>query len=157
MVWCLVTRAFIALGANLGDREANLQRAMKLLGESNGVKVIRVSSFYDNPAVGGPESSPTFLNAAAEIETSLSPRELMDRLLEIERMMGRVRGEKWGPRIIDLDLLLYGDEIVAEKNLTVPHPLMHDRAFVLVPLAEIAAREVHPLLHVTIEELRSGL
>ena len=95
----------------------------------------RVSSLLENPAVGGPKDSPPFLNAAAEIETTLSPIELLHRLLEIEKSLGRVRREKWEPRLIDLDLLLYGDQIIDTPELKIPHPLMHQRKFVLQGIA----------------------
>src|SRR4051812_658970 len=104
--------AYIALGANLGDREANLREALQRLGQSPQIHVGRASRMLENPAVGGPPDSPPFMNMVVMIQTTLRPEELLDRLLEIERQMGRERREKWGPRPIDLDLLLYGDEIV---------------------------------------------
>lgn len=149
--------AYIALGANLGDRPANLRRALELLKQSPGIEVIRVSSFIENPAVGGPANSPAFLNGAAEIRTTLSTRALLDRLLDVEKQLGRIRGEKWSPRTIDLDLLLYGSQIIDEPGLTVPHPLMHERRFVLDPLAEIAPNTVHPVFNRTITNLLKSL
>jgi 2-amino-4-hydroxy-6-hydroxymethyldihydropteridine diphosphokinase len=144
---------YIALGANLGDRRANLDSAVEKLRATPGVRVIKVSTYHETPAVGGPPDSPPFLNAAAELETTLSSRALLDRLLEIEQSLGRTRREKWGPRLIDLDLLLYGDQVIAEPNLHVPHPLMHERRFVLAPLAEIARDVVHPVQKRSIGEL----
>ena len=149
--------AYIALGANLGDRRANMERAVDLLRATPGVAVTRVSSFLETPAVGGPPDSPPFLNAAAELKTTLSPRRLLDRLLEIERLLGRQRREKWGPRTIDLDLLLYADHVIAEPQLQVPHPLMHLREFVLAPLSEIAPDLPHPVLMCSIALLLSNL
>ncbi|HEX4792612.1 MAG TPA: 2-amino-4-hydroxy-6-hydroxymethyldihydropteridine diphosphokinase [Humisphaera sp.] len=145
--------AYIALGANLGDREANLREALKQLGETPGLRVDRASSLLENPAVGGPPDSPAFINMVATIQTTLRPEELLDRLLEIERHLGRERREKWGPRPIDLDLLLYGDQIVKSEQLTLPHPRMHERRFVLEPLAEIAPDLVHPVLKRTVTSL----
>jgi 2-amino-4-hydroxy-6-hydroxymethyldihydropteridine diphosphokinase len=145
--------AYIALGANLGDRAANLRKALEHLAATPGVELGRVSSFLDNPAVGGPAGGPAFLNAVAELRTTLTPRQLLARMLEIEREMGRERREKWGPRLIDLDLLLYGDQIIDEHDLKVPHPLMHERSFVLIPLAEIAPGVVHPVLQQSIRLL----
>lgn len=149
--------AYIALGANLGDRAANLHRALELLKQSPGIEVIRASSLIENPAVGGPANSPAFLNGAAEISTTLSSRALLDQLLEIEKQLGRVRSEKWSPRTIDLDLLLYGSQIINEQGLTVPHPLMHQRRFVLEPLAELAPAIVHPVFNRTIADLLKSL
>src|SRR3954466_772572 len=121
------TTAFVALGANLGDREANIRRAVELLGETEGIAVAQVSSLLENPAIGGPEDSPAFLNGVAKVETTLDPRALLDRLLQIEKELGRERRDRWEPRPIDLDLLLYGDRTVNEDNLTIPHPRMHER------------------------------
>ena len=145
--------AHIALGSNLGDRESNIRSAVMTLGKLEGVRVRRVSTLFENPAVGGPSDAPAFLNTAAELDTSLDARALLRRLLEVERALGRQRRERWAPREIDLDLLLYGDETIDEPGLTVPHPLMHERLFVLKPLAEIAPRVVHPIHKKTIAEL----
>ncbi|MEO6436645.1 MAG: 2-amino-4-hydroxy-6-hydroxymethyldihydropteridine diphosphokinase [Tepidisphaeraceae bacterium] len=145
--------AYLALGANLGDRRANLDRALGLLRAMGDLRVTKVSSFLENLAVGGPPGSPAFLNAAAEIETTLPPRELLARLLNVEHQLGRERREKWGPRLIDLDLLLYGDQTIAEPNLQIPHPLMHERRFVLEPLAEIAPDVLHPTFGMSIRDL----
>ncbi|HZL37395.1 MAG TPA: 2-amino-4-hydroxy-6-hydroxymethyldihydropteridine diphosphokinase [Tepidisphaeraceae bacterium] len=145
--------AYIALGANLGDRERNLRDALALLEGVPDVKVNRVSPFLDNPTVGGPPDSPPFLNAAAELQTTLAARDLLQKLLEIEQSLGRVRRERWGPRVIDLDLLVYGPEMIAMPNLVVPHPRLRERRFVLEPLASIAPDLVVPGLGQTVAEL----
>ncbi len=132
-----MTRAFIGLGANLGDREGTIRAALAALDATDEIEVVAVSRLVDTEPVGvGPQ--PRFLNGAAELETTLPARELLDRLLETERRFGRVRvpGEH-GPRTIDLDLLLYGDETIDEPGLTVPHPRLHERPFVREPLAEL--------------------
>ncbi len=129
--------AYIGLGANLGDREAALRRALDLLAAEPGIEVTAVSAFRDTDPVGLLDQ-PRFLNAAARIETGLGPDELLERLLGVERALGRTRtGPRFGPRTIDLDLLLYGDSTLHDPNLTVPHPRLHERAFVLEPLAEL--------------------
>jgi len=146
--------AYVALGANLGDRESNLRSALKQLDDSHAaIRVVRVSKFLEYPAVGGPVDSPPFLNAAAEIRTTLTPTDLLYRLLDIERGLGRSRREKWEPRVIDLDLLLYADQIIRTDELTVPHPLMHERRFVIEPLAQIAPDLMHPIRGRCISEL----
>ena len=149
--------AYVALGSNLGDRAANLRDAVDRLGATPGIRVMAVSSSFDNPAVGGPADSPPFLNAAAAVETTLTPQELLQCLLEIEREMGRRRRRKWEPRIIDLDLLLYASEVIDEPDLKVPHPLMHQREFVLRPLCEIAHAAIHPVLTRTVGDLLLAL
>src|SRR5665213_259470 len=152
-----IAKAYIALGANLGDRRKNLDDAIALLHATAGVHVTAVSSFLENPAVGGPADSPAFLNAVAEIETSLSPIELLHRLLDIERALGRIRQEKWGPRTIDLDLLLYADQVEDTPELILPHPRLAERRFVLQPLAEIAPRLIVPGLRKRVDELLAEL
>ena len=107
----------------------------------------------ENPAIGGPAGAPAFLNAVAEMQTSLDPGALLGRLLETERQLGRIRKKKWEPRIIDLDLLLYGDRVIRSPDLIIPHPLMHERQFVLKPLVEIAPEAIHPTLGASAAEL----
>jgi len=128
--------AYVALGANLGDREVSLIEAIRRLREDPEVEVVRVSGAYETAPVGY-EDQPSFLNMALSLRTELEPVELLRRLLSIEQEMGRVREFRWGPRNIDLDLLLYGDTEMDTPELTLPHPRMGERAFVLVPLNEI--------------------
>lgn len=128
--------AYVGLGANLGPREITLLRAVDLLGATEGVDVLAVSQLRETEPVGVADQPP-FLNGAVRIETSLEPRALLDCLLAIERSLGRVRGERWGPRTLDLDLLVYGRESVDEPGLRVPHPRLHERRFALAPLAEL--------------------
>lgn len=148
--------AYIGLGSNIGDKTGNLKRAIEELGKVSGSEVLAVSSFYKTEPVGGVEQD-WFINAVAKIETGLSPRELLKALLDIERNLGRIRDTKWGPRIIDLDILLYDDLVIEEEGLAVPHPYLHERGFALAPLAEIAPAYVHPRLKKSISELLSVL
>ena len=148
--------AYIGLGSNMGDKIANLNKAIEELGKVPGNKVLAVSSFYKTEPVGGVEQD-WFVNAAAEIETSLTPRELLNKLLYIEKNLGRVRDARWGPRVIDLDILLYDDLVMNEEGLSIPHPYLHERGFVLVPLAEIAPKVIHPKFKKSISELMRGI
>ena len=137
-------RAYVGLGSNLGDRSATLARALELLGERQGIEIVAVSSFRETDPVGYLDQ-PRFLNAAAAIETSLSPEALLDALLEVERELGRTReGQRYGPRTVDLDLLLLEGITVNEPGLTVPHPRLHERVFALAPLAELDPSLVVP-------------
>jgi 2-amino-4-hydroxy-6-hydroxymethyldihydropteridine diphosphokinase len=132
-----VARAYVGLGANLGDREATLRCAVDRLDEVDGVHVVAVSELRETDPVGVVDQ-PRFLNGAVGVDTTLSPRQLLDALLGIERELGRVRdGERWGPRTVDLDLLLYEDLVVDEPGLRVPHPRLHERRFAVEPLAEL--------------------
>jgi 2-amino-4-hydroxy-6-hydroxymethyldihydropteridine diphosphokinase len=149
--------AYLALGANLGDREKNIRQALSALSREDSIVVTRVSSLLENPAVGGEPGAPAFLNAAVEIQTTLGSHALLHRILNIEQQLGRVRRTKWEPRPIDIDLLLYGDEIISSQELVIPHPLMHERQFVLKPLAEIAPQAVHPVLQMTVAGLFQNL
>jgi 2-amino-4-hydroxy-6-hydroxymethyldihydropteridine diphosphokinase len=134
-----VPRAFVALGSNLGDREATIRDAVRELGDAPGVRLLSVSALLDTEPVGV-VGQPRFLNGVAALETELTARDLLDLLLRVEHRLGRTRDEAapHGPRTIDLDLLLYGEEEIDEPGLTVPHPRLHEREFVLGPLAEVA-------------------
>ena len=132
-----MARAYIGLGANLGDREATIRRAVELLDADPDLAVVAVSTLRQTEPVGYVDQ-PTFLNGAVAVETELAPRDLLARLLAVERALGRTReGQRWGPRTIDLDLLVHGSEVVAEPGLRVPHPRLAERRFALEPLAEL--------------------
>lgn len=130
-------RAYLGVGANLGNREETIERALELLGLQKGVEVVAVSALRETEPVGFTDQ-PRFLNGAAAVETDLEPRELLEALLAVERDLGRTRdGPRFGPRTIDLDLLVFGDRELSEPGLTVPHPRLAERAFALEPLAEL--------------------
>ena len=133
-----MTRAYVGLGANIGDRQETIRRAVERLGVEPGIEVVGVSTLRETDPVGYPDQ-PRFVNGAVAVETWLSPRELLDRLLVVERELGRVReaSRRFGPRAIDLDLLLFGDSVVNEPDLTVPHPRLVERRFALEPLHEL--------------------
>lgn len=133
----LTADAYLSLGGNLGDPAAAMAAALQVIDGSPQARVVAVSSLYRTPPWGKLDQ-PDFLNAAARLETGLQPRALLDLCLEAERRLKRVRGERWGPRLIDIDLLLHGTQAVDEPGLELPHPRMLERAFVMVPLAEIA-------------------
>lgn len=149
--------AHIALGSNLGDRRGHLDQALQKLRETPGVSVEKVSRYHETEPVGGPSGQEKYLNAAAELRTDLSPDDLLHLLLDIETQLGRVRREPWGPRTLDLDLVLYGNVVREGPALTLPHPRMHERRFVLDPLVEIAPDAVHPRLGLTVRQLHDRL
>lgn len=138
-----MTRAYVGLGANVGPREVTILRAVDLLAAADGVSVVAVSQLRETEPVGVVDQ-PAFLNAAVAVDTSLDARALLDLLLGVERELGRVRTERWGPRTIDLDLLVFGDETIDEPGLRVPHPRLGERRFALEPLAELAPDLVVP-------------
>ena len=146
--------AYIGLGSNLGDREAMLKKAVQCLREEEDLEVRKVSSWYFTEPVGGPIGQEKYLNGVIEVVTNLRAKELLDRLLAIENRLGRKRAQRWGPRCIDLDLLLYGEEVIKTEHLQVPHKRMHEREFVLRGLVEIAPEVKHPVLGKTARQMR---
>ena len=151
-----VTTAYIGLGSNLGDREKSVKSAVKILGETEGTEVIRISDIVEtNPL--GQANQPKYLNAVSEIETNLNAEDLHKRLVGIETSLGREKREKWAPRIIDLDLLLFGGEVINHPDLTVPHPQMHLRSFVLKGLCQLNPELVHPVINESMNELAARL
>ena len=147
---------FIGLGSNLGERESMIRLALEDLSRLPGTRLVRASSLYDTEPVGE-VVQPNFLNAVAQLDTGLSARQLLWNLHLIEKRLGRVRTQRWGPRTIDLDLLLYGDEVIEESDLRVPHPELTLRSFVLVPLVELDPLLVHPVTGETLLHLLSRL
>ena len=153
------SRVYIGYGSNLGNRGAYINKALVLLDEAPGVKITAVSSVIETQPVGGPENQADYLNGVAEVSCSLSPINLFYLLQSIENRLDRVRHEHWGSRTIDLDLLLYGTEVhkIEDPNLIIPHPLMHKRLFVMVPMVEIAPDVIHPELNQTMLEIHDLL
>ena len=149
----MASLALIGLGSNLGDRGALLEAAIGALSDTPGIEVRRVSAFHETEPVGGPPGQGPYLNAAAALETTLAPEELLWVLQSIEVRFGRARTVRWGARTLDLDLLLFGDRILETAELTVPHPRLAERRFVLEPLVEVAPDAVEPRTDRTISEL----
>ncbi len=147
-----MSKVFVGVGSNLGDREFLIRKAVESMRDLPRTLVVRVSSLYDTDPVGEVDQ-PAFLNAVAWLETTLEPRELLWQLLLIEKRMGRVRSQRWGPRPIDLDLLFYGDDTIDEPDLKVPHPEAHRRAFVLLPLLELDPNFIHPTTGESVRKL----
>jgi 2-amino-4-hydroxy-6-hydroxymethyldihydropteridine diphosphokinase len=147
-------RVYLSLGSNVGDRAANLRTAINLVSSLG--DVMAVSSFYETEPVEF-AAQPWFLNCAVELDTEKMPKQLLAGILDIEREMGRRRVQKKGPRTLDIDILLFGNSIIQTKGLTIPHPAMHERRFVLEPLAEIAPEARHPVIKRTVRELRDAL
>ncbi len=147
--------AHIGLGSNLGDRAAMLRSAVAVIDDLAKVRVVPggVASLYETDPVGGPGDQPMFLNSALRISTTLDPASLLAAILAVETGLGRVRGPRWSARLIDIDLLLFGDVVLQSDRLTIPHPRLHERLFVLAPLAEIAADVIHPVIGASIETL----
>jgi len=143
----------IALGSNLGDSQVTLEAALKTLDQTSGIRVKTYSSWYVTAPIGGPAEQPSYLNGCALLEVEQTPQELLQTLLAIEDQFGRVRQERWGPRTLDLDLLLFEDLILDTPHLQIPHPRMTQRAFVLVPLAEIAPDWIEPVSREAISQL----
>jgi 2-amino-4-hydroxy-6-hydroxymethyldihydropteridine diphosphokinase len=147
-------RVYLSLGSNVGDRAANLRTAINRVSSLG--DVMAVSSFYETEPVEF-AAQPWFLNCAVELDTEKMPKQLLAGILDIEREMGRRRVQKKGPRTLDIDILLFGNSIIQTKGLTIPHPAMHERRFVLEPLAEIAPEARHPVIKRTVRELRDAL
>ena len=145
--------AYLGLGSNLGNRLAFLRSGRDTLAERPDIELIRAAGIYETEAVGGPPENPAFLNTVLEIKTSAEPQQLLTICLAVEDEFGRSRPVRWAPRTLDIDILFYADQIIHEANLTIPHPRLHERSFVLAPLREIAPDLRHPRIDKTIGEL----
>lgn len=151
-----IITAYIGLGSNIGDRKKNIDSAIEMLNSADDITVSAVSTYINTPPVGYTDQ-PDFLNAVVELKTTLSPQKLLAVCQDTERELKRVRVVKWGPRTIDLDILLYGEAVLDDENLIIPHPRMHEREFVMKPLKEIAPQAFHPVLEQTAGDIYKGL
>ncbi len=147
---------YIGIGSNLGDKVGNCRRAIEAIVSDGRNRIVQCSPLYQTEPVGKKDQD-WFVNGVVAVETSMQPGELLDFLLTTEKRMGRVRKERWGPRVIDLDILLFGQEVIDEGGLQIPHPRLHERGFVLSPLRDIAPGLVHPLLGKTISQILTEL
>ncbi len=145
------TNVFLLLGTNEGDRIANLTSALSYI-EKEAVTVLQISKIYETAAWGNTDQ-PSFLNQVVLLETALDPEELLSVLLKIEMELGRIRKQKWGPRVIDIDILFYGDTVISTENLKIPHPEIQNRRFTLVPLVDLSPDFIHPTLHCSLRQL----
>jgi len=144
-------RAFIGLGSNLGDRKKNIENSVDLLVGTKKANLLKRAAYYETEPIG--PNQPWFINTAIKIETSLSPEALLNRCKEVERRIGRFDTTHWGPRLVDLDLLLFGDRVLSSEKLDIPHPQMETREFVLRPLIELEPELIHPELDIPLKEL----
>lgn len=151
-----MSTAYLGLGSNLGNRLAFLRGGRDSLVSKFPIKLLQAAGVYETEAVGGPPDNPLFLNTVLQIETSLSAEKLLEACLAVEDEFGRSRPVRWSPRTLDIDILFYEDLVLCQENLTIPHPRLQERAFVLAPLQEIAPDYKHPVLDLTIAELAAG-
>ena len=152
----LTKHVFLGLGSNLGDRETHLKDAIRTLSSHASINITAQSSVLGTEPMGN-ENQGKFLNAVVEIETTMSPRELLHACLDIEIQQGRVRKGKWGPRTIDIDILFFSDQLIQEDGLHIPHPEVHNRPFTLIPMAEIAPDFIHPMMEKDIKAMSGAL
>jgi len=149
------TICYIGLGSNVGDRLQNIKKAVSLIADWPDSKILKTSSIYETEPWGVKDQAP-FFNAVIEISTNLLPEVLLKHCLDTEKQMGRIRTIKWGPRIIDLDILFYGSQVIKTDTLVIPHPLLAERDFVIIPLNDIAPDFIHPVTHLSIHELTAS-
>lgn len=152
----ITVTSYLGIGSNLGDRIANIETSIEYLRFIPRISVKKISPLYETPASGGPKNQPRFLNAAVKIQTTLTPLDLLVKLKNIESKLKRKNAVHWGPRTIDLDILFYDDLVFSSSNLSIPHPLLHKRVFVLRPLVDIAPGLMHPQYKRSIKDLLKG-
>lgn len=143
---------YLSLGSNIGDRAKNCLKAIETLGKIEGTEILSQSSLYETDPVGYEDQAP-FINMAVKIRTTMNARDLLSHIKSIETSLGRIKTFKWGPRVIDMDILFFDDEIISEQGLNVPHPAMAERAFVLLPLAEIGKNKIDPVKGITVAQM----